>query len=52
VQAIRAGRGHEFLPFTGQSAGLIHDIVPAPQLLERLITETIDALGRANAVIA
>ena len=52
VQAIRAGRGHEFLPFTGQSAGLIHDIVPAAELLARLITETIDALRRANAVIA
>jgi NAD(P)H-dependent flavin oxidoreductase YrpB (nitropropane dioxygenase family) len=52
VQAIRAGRGHEFLPFTGQSAGLIHDIVPAAELLDRLITETIDALRRANAVIA
>jgi enoyl-[acyl-carrier protein] reductase II len=51
VQAIRAGRGHEFLPFTGQSAGLIHDIVPAAELLDRLVSETIDALRRANAVV-
>jgi hypothetical protein len=26
---ILDGRGHEYLPFTGQSAGLIRDIAPA-----------------------
>ena len=52
VQAIRGGRGHQFLPFTGQSAGLVHDIVPAAELLDRLVTETVEALRRANAVIA
>jgi enoyl-[acyl-carrier protein] reductase II len=51
VQAILAGRGHEYLPFTGQSAGLIHDIVPASELMDRLIAETTDAIARANAVL-
>jgi NAD(P)H-dependent flavin oxidoreductase YrpB (nitropropane dioxygenase family) len=51
VQAIRTGRGHELLAFTGQSAGLVHDIVPAAELLKRLITETADALRRANAAV-
>ena len=52
VQAIRGGRGHQFLPFTGQSAGLVHDIVPAAELLDRLVTDTVEALRRANAVVA
>ena len=52
VQAIRAGRGHQFLPFTGQSAGLVHDIVPAAELLDRLVTETVEALRGANSAVA
>jgi enoyl-[acyl-carrier protein] reductase II len=49
VQAILDGRGHEYLPFTGQSAGLIRDIVPAAVILERLLTEADTALRTAGA---
>jgi len=49
VQAILDGRGHEYLPFTGQSAGLIRDIVPAAVILERLLTEADAALRTAGA---
>ena len=33
----RAGGGHDLLPFTGQSAALVHDIVPAAELMARLV---------------
>jgi hypothetical protein len=49
VQAILDGRGHEYLPFTGQSAGLIRDIVRAAVILERLLTEADAALRTAGA---
>ena len=49
VQAILAGRGHEYLPFTGQSAGLIRDIAPAAVILERLLAEADAALRTAAA---
>jgi hypothetical protein len=49
VQAILDGRGHEYLPFTGQSAGLIRDIVPAAVILERLLTDADAALRTAGA---
>ena len=47
VAAVRAGRGHDLLPFTGQSAALVHDIVPAAELMTRLVAETSAALRRA-----
>ena len=39
VEAIIAGRGHEYVPFAGQSVGLIHDIRPAHDIVERTIAE-------------
>ena len=48
LAAVRAGGGHELLPFAGQSAQLIHDIAPAAELVARLVTDTAKALERAN----
>jgi enoyl-[acyl-carrier protein] reductase II len=50
VQAILEGCGHEFLPFTGQSAALVHDVVPATELMARLLDEMNSALERVNSV--
>ena len=43
---VRAGGGHDRLPFSGQSAGLIHDIAPAAEIVARLVAETEAAVGR------
>ena len=43
--ALLEGRGHEFLPFTGQSAALVHEVLPASDIVHRLISE-------AQAVLA
>jgi enoyl-[acyl-carrier protein] reductase II len=51
LAAVRAGGGHDLLPFAGQSAALVRDIVPAAQLVERLVVETTQALERAHAAI-
>ena len=48
LAAIRAGGGHEDLPFTGQSVELVHDIVPAGELVARLWQECEHALGAAQ----
>jgi NAD(P)H-dependent flavin oxidoreductase YrpB (nitropropane dioxygenase family) len=47
LAAVRSGGGHDLLPFTGQSAALIHDIVPAGELVRRLFEETSAALRNA-----
>ncbi len=43
---MRQGRDHEFVPFTGQSAGLVHDILPAGEVIHRMVKEAIEALQR------
>ncbi|MFF7212976.1 NAD(P)H-dependent flavin oxidoreductase [Streptomyces sp. NPDC008238] len=45
LAAIRRGRGDEYLPFSGQSAGLVHDIRPAADILRGVLRE-------AEAVLA
>jgi enoyl-[acyl-carrier protein] reductase II len=50
LAAVRAGGGHDLLPFTGQSAALVHDIVPAGELVARLVDQTARALRHANEV--
>jgi enoyl-[acyl-carrier protein] reductase II len=48
-QAAADGRLHELLPFTGQSAALIHDIEPAATVIARMVAEADDALRRVGA---
>jgi enoyl-[acyl-carrier protein] reductase II len=42
--AVRGGRTHEVVPFTGQSAGLIQDVQPAAKIVKSLVTEAERAL--------
>jgi enoyl-[acyl-carrier protein] reductase II len=44
VAAIRAGGGEEFLPFAGQSVELIHEVLPARELVRRLLAQAEAAL--------
>jgi enoyl-[acyl-carrier protein] reductase II len=38
-EALLEGRGHEYLPFTGQSVGLIHEVLPAAEIVRRVVAE-------------
>ena len=51
VESIRSGGGHDLLPFTGESAALVHDIVPARELIPRLVAETESAIQRMSVQI-
>ncbi len=42
--AIMQGRFGEMLPFTGQSAGLIHEILPAAEIVRKVAAEAVSAL--------
>jgi nitronate monooxygenase/enoyl-[acyl-carrier protein] reductase II len=48
LSAIRGRTTHEVLPFSGQTAGLIHDILPAREIVERMVAEAELALTRAD----
>jgi enoyl-[acyl-carrier protein] reductase II len=45
--AIRGRTTHELLPFTGQTAGMIRDVLPAAEIVERMAAEAEQALKRA-----
>ena len=44
--SVRRGRPDELTPFTGQSAGLIDDVLPAGEIVRRMVTGAEDALRR------
>ncbi|CAM5687353.1 2-nitropropane dioxygenase OS=Streptomyces glaucescens OX=1907 GN=SGLAU_17880 PE=4 SV=1 [Streptomyces glaucescens] len=46
VEAMLTGRGHEFLPFTGQSAALVHEILPAAEIVRRIVDDAETILRR------
>jgi enoyl-[acyl-carrier protein] reductase II len=48
VADVRANRGHDSLPFTGQSAGLVHDVLPAAEIISRLVADTEAAVNSAR----
>lgn len=47
MAAIQEGRPHELTPFAGQSAGLVHDILPAAEIVRTMSSEAEKALQRA-----
>jgi nitronate monooxygenase/enoyl-[acyl-carrier protein] reductase II len=48
-EALLAGRGDQYLPFTGQSAGLIDDVRPAAEIVAQVMADAEEALSRARA---
>ena len=47
MAAVREGRAHELLPFTGQTAGLIADVRPAAKIVEELVAGAEQAIELA-----
>jgi enoyl-[acyl-carrier protein] reductase II len=45
-EAVMAGRGDEYLPFAGQSVGLIGEVLPAAEIVRRVVEEAEAALER------
>jgi nitronate monooxygenase/enoyl-[acyl-carrier protein] reductase II len=50
--AVAEGRFHEYMPYAGQSAGLIRDVLPVREIIRRLITEAEETLKRAPTLAA
>ena len=48
LQAIRGRTTHELLPFTGQTAGMVHAVSPAGEIVERMVAEAERALAQAD----
>lgn len=48
-EAVVGGRGHELVPFTGQTVGLIDAVEPAGEIVARMVAEADALLRRASA---
>jgi enoyl-[acyl-carrier protein] reductase II len=46
--SVRRGRPDELTPFTGQTAGLIAELLPAGEIVRRMVAEAEEALRRAQ----
>jgi enoyl-[acyl-carrier protein] reductase II len=46
--AIRGRTTHELLPFAGQTAGMVRDVLPAREIVGRMVAEAERALRRAG----
>jgi NAD(P)H-dependent flavin oxidoreductase YrpB (nitropropane dioxygenase family) len=49
MAAVEQRRPHELTPFTGQTAGLIRDVLPAAEIVRAMVADAEDALERASA---
>jgi nitronate monooxygenase/enoyl-[acyl-carrier protein] reductase II len=48
IGALKQGRGHEYVPFTGQTAGMIRDVTPAAEIVRRMVSEAEETLQLAR----
>jgi enoyl-[acyl-carrier protein] reductase II len=48
IMAVVARRApHELVPFTGQTAGLVHEVLPAGEIVAQMVSEAEEVLARA-----
>lgn len=50
LPALMAGRFHEYVPFAGQTVGLIREILPVVEIMRRLVEEATVALQQGAAL--
>ena len=48
LAALREDRAHEYVPFAGQSAALVHDVRPAAEIVRDLVAGAEAALARRS----
>ena len=49
VAGIREGKNHELVPFSGQSTGLIHEILPAGEIIRNIVKEAEETIASTSS---
>lgn len=52
MSALQQGRIHELVPFAGQTAGAIREVLPAAEIVRRMASEAQVVLQRAAGLSA
>ena len=50
ISAIRQRKPHDLLPFTGQTAGMIRDVLPASEIVRQMVVGAEQVLEQANGL--
>jgi enoyl-[acyl-carrier protein] reductase II len=50
ISVVRQRKPHELVPFTGQTAGLVHEVLPAAQIVGGMVEEAEQALRRVDGL--
>jgi nitronate monooxygenase/enoyl-[acyl-carrier protein] reductase II len=50
LPALMAGRFHEYVPFAGETVGLVRNILPVAELIRRLVDEATATLQQVTAL--
>jgi enoyl-[acyl-carrier protein] reductase II len=48
--AMQAGRAHQLLPITGEVAGVVKEILPAGEIVRRMVADAETAVHNAAAL--
>jgi nitronate monooxygenase/enoyl-[acyl-carrier protein] reductase II len=48
MSVVRERRPHELVPFTGQTAGMINEVLPAGEIVRGMVSEAEEALRRTS----
>jgi enoyl-[acyl-carrier protein] reductase II len=49
MNGIKEGKNHELVPFTGQPTGLIHEILPAAEIIRNIVKEAEETIMYASS---
>jgi hypothetical protein len=50
LPVLMAGRFHEYVPFAGETVGLVRDILPVADLIRRQVDEATATLQQVTAL--
>jgi len=51
ISAIQQGKMEEFIPWAGQTVGLIHEVLPAAEIVRRILVEAEDVIKSAARLL-
>lgn len=49
INGIKKGKSHEYVPFTGQSAGMISNILPAAEIIRDIVREAEETIRSSSS---
>jgi enoyl-[acyl-carrier protein] reductase II len=51
MSVVRERKPHELVPFTGQTAGMIHSVLAASEIVREIVSKAEEALRRTTQLL-